>query len=285
MASDSVRLTTAQALVRYLCNQFTEIDGERARLFAGVFGIFGHGNVTCRRRRSTPSTACYRRTAGRTSRAWRWRRSASPRRCAAGSSWRATSSVGPGAMNMVTAAAVAHANRLPLLLLAGDTFHSRIPDPVLQQVEHFDQPSITTSTTPSGRSRATGIASPARRRSCSRCRSRSRRCSTRPTAARRSSASAGRAGRGLRLPGAPLRAGRARGPPPASRPARARRGRRRPAGRQGAADRGGRRRALLARRGGAAALRRAARRARRRDDGGQVVRCSPITRCTPGRSA
>ena len=52
----------------------------------------------------------------------------------------ATSSVGPGAMNMVTAAAVAHANRLPLLLLAGDTFNSRIPDPVLQQVEHFQQP-------------------------------------------------------------------------------------------------------------------------------------------------
>ena len=55
----------------------------------------------------------------------------------------ATSSIGPGAMNMVTAAAVAHANRLPVLLLAGDTFHSRIPDPVLQQVEHFDGPSVT----------------------------------------------------------------------------------------------------------------------------------------------
>jgi 3D-(3,5/4)-trihydroxycyclohexane-1,2-dione acylhydrolase (decyclizing) len=55
----------------------------------------------------------------------------------------ATSSIGPGAMNLVTAAAVAHANRLPLLLLAGDTFHSRIPDPVLQQVEHFDRPSVT----------------------------------------------------------------------------------------------------------------------------------------------
>src|SRR5262249_25660866 len=54
-----------------------------------------------------------------------------------------TSSIGPGATNMVTAAAVAHANRLPLLLLAGDTFASRIPDPVLQQVEHFDQPSVT----------------------------------------------------------------------------------------------------------------------------------------------
>ncbi len=55
----------------------------------------------------------------------------------------ATSSIGPGALNMVTAAAVAHANRLPLLLLAGDTFQSRIPDPVLQQVEHFGSPSTT----------------------------------------------------------------------------------------------------------------------------------------------
>jgi 3D-(3,5/4)-trihydroxycyclohexane-1,2-dione acylhydrolase (decyclizing) len=55
----------------------------------------------------------------------------------------ATSSIGPGAMNMVTAAAVAHANRLPLLLLSGDTFQTRIPDPVLQQIEHFDQPSVT----------------------------------------------------------------------------------------------------------------------------------------------
>ncbi len=55
----------------------------------------------------------------------------------------ATSSIGPGATNMVTAAGVAHSNRLPLLLLAGDTFQSRIPDPVLQQVEHFHDPTMT----------------------------------------------------------------------------------------------------------------------------------------------
>ena len=55
----------------------------------------------------------------------------------------ATSSIGPGALNMVTAAGVAHANRLPVLLLAGDTFQSRIPDPVLQQVEHFGDPTVT----------------------------------------------------------------------------------------------------------------------------------------------
>ena len=55
----------------------------------------------------------------------------------------ATSSIGPGALNMVTAAGVAHSNRLPVLLLAGDTFQSRLPDPVLQQVEHFGDPTIT----------------------------------------------------------------------------------------------------------------------------------------------
>src|SRR6266511_4002384 len=55
----------------------------------------------------------------------------------------ATSSIGPGALNMVTAAGIAHANRLPLLLLSGDVFAGRIPDPVLQQVEHFDDPTLT----------------------------------------------------------------------------------------------------------------------------------------------
>ena len=55
----------------------------------------------------------------------------------------ATSSIGPGAMNMVTAAGVAHSNRLPILLLSGDTFANRVPDPVLQQVEHFHDPTIT----------------------------------------------------------------------------------------------------------------------------------------------
>ena len=58
----------------------------------------------------------------------------------------ATSSIGPGAMNMVTAAGVAHSNRLPILLLSGDTFANRVPDPVLQQVEHFHDPTITSTT-------------------------------------------------------------------------------------------------------------------------------------------
>ena len=137
MTQGTVRLTMAQALVRYLCNQVTEIDGERVPLFAGVFGIFGHGNVTClsealeQVQDQLPT--------------WRGQNEQSMALAAIGYGKAklrrqimvATTSVGPGATNMVTAAGVAHANRLPVLLLCGDTFSNRLPDPVLQQVEHF----------------------------------------------------------------------------------------------------------------------------------------------------
>lgn len=143
MADNTVRLTMAQAVVRYLCSQFTEVDGETLPLFAGVFGIFGHGNVTClaealeRVQDQLPT--------------WRGQNEQSMALAAIGYAKArrrrqimiATSSVGPGATNMVTAAGVAHANRLPLLLLSGDTYVNRLPDPVLQQVEHFGDPSTS----------------------------------------------------------------------------------------------------------------------------------------------
>ena len=143
MTMRTVRLTTAQAIVRYLTVQRTLIDGEERPLFAGVFGIFGHGNVTVPRRgalRRPRALPTYRGQSeqGMALAAIGYAKAMRRRQFMA-----ATSSIGPGAMNMVTAAAVAHANRLPVLLLAGDTFHSRIPDPVLQQVEHFDGPSVT----------------------------------------------------------------------------------------------------------------------------------------------
>jgi 3D-(3,5/4)-trihydroxycyclohexane-1,2-dione acylhydrolase (decyclizing) len=139
----TVRLTTAQAIVRYLTAQRTVVDGDEVPLLAGVFGIFGHGNVTCLgealyEARDALPTYRGQSEQGMALAAIGFAKAMRRRRFMA-----ATSSVGPGAMNMVTAAAVAHANRLPLLLLAGDTFHSRIPDPVLQQVEQFDQPSVT----------------------------------------------------------------------------------------------------------------------------------------------
>src|SRR5882672_6536357 len=143
MVQAKIRLTMAQALVRWLTQQFTEIEGKRVPLFAGVFGIFGHGNVTCLSealeavQQSLPT--------------WRGQNEQSMALAAIGFAKAkrrrqimvATSSIGPGALNMVTAAGTAHANRLPVLLLAGDTFTNRLPDPVLQQVEHFGGPTIT----------------------------------------------------------------------------------------------------------------------------------------------
>lgn len=139
----TIRLTMAQALVRYLVNQFIIINGKKEPLFPGVFGIFGHGNVTCL---SEALVEVKDRLP-----VWRGQNEQSMALAAIGYNKAklrrqimiATSSIGPGATNMVTAAGVAHANRLPLLILAGDTFVNRRPDPVLQQVEHYGNPSIS----------------------------------------------------------------------------------------------------------------------------------------------
>jgi 3D-(3,5/4)-trihydroxycyclohexane-1,2-dione acylhydrolase (decyclizing) len=143
MDGATIRLTMAQALVRWLTQQFTEIDGQRVPLFGGVFGIFGHGNVTCL---SEALEAVQDQLP-----TWRGQNEQSMALAAIGFAKAkrrrqimiATSSIGPGALNMVTAAGTAHANRLPVLLIAGDTFANRIPDPVMQQVEHFGNPTIT----------------------------------------------------------------------------------------------------------------------------------------------
>jgi 3D-(3,5/4)-trihydroxycyclohexane-1,2-dione acylhydrolase (decyclizing) len=139
----TVRFTLAQALVRWLLAQRTELmDGTEAPLFAGVFAIFGHGNVL------GMGTALSEHPELPV---WRGQNEQGMALAAVGLAKAthrrqvgvATSSIGPGALNMVTAAGVAHANRLPLLLLPGDTFVSRAPDPVLQQVEHFGDGTAT----------------------------------------------------------------------------------------------------------------------------------------------
>jgi 3D-(3,5/4)-trihydroxycyclohexane-1,2-dione acylhydrolase (decyclizing) len=140
---ETTRLTTAQAIVRWLLNQYIEIDGEEVPVFAGAFGIFGHGNVTCLAEALQPVQ----------DRLPTWRghneQSMALAAVAYGKAMRgkrimiATSSIGPGCTNMVTAAAVAHANRIPVLLFSGDTFQHRIVDPVLQQVEVFENPTVT----------------------------------------------------------------------------------------------------------------------------------------------
>src|SRR4030081_2726267 len=139
----TVRCTMAQALVRYLCNQFTIIDGKKEMLFPGVFAIFGHGNVTC----LSEALEAVKDTLP----TWRGQNEQSMALAAIGFAKAkrrrqimvATSSIGPGALNMATAAGVAHSNRLPVLLISGHTFTNRLPDPVLQQVEHFGDPTVT----------------------------------------------------------------------------------------------------------------------------------------------
>jgi 3D-(3,5/4)-trihydroxycyclohexane-1,2-dione acylhydrolase (decyclizing) len=143
MPNKTIRLTMAQALVRYLAAQRTETDGSEHRLVNGVFAIFGHGNVAGlgeALQHATDALPVYRahNEQAMAHAAIAFAKASNRRRMMA-----CTTSIGPGATNMVTAAALAHVNRLPVLLLPGDTFASRRPDPVLQQVEDFGEPGVT----------------------------------------------------------------------------------------------------------------------------------------------
>ena len=139
----TIRLTTAQALVKYLVAQRILINGREEKLFPGVLAIFGHGNVT--------SLGVALDEERKNIRTWRGQNEQGMALAAVGFAKAkrrqqimvASSSIGPGALNMVTAAGVAYVDRLPVLFLSGDTFVHRIPDPVLQQGESFIDPSIT----------------------------------------------------------------------------------------------------------------------------------------------
>jgi 3D-(3,5/4)-trihydroxycyclohexane-1,2-dione acylhydrolase (decyclizing) len=139
----TLRLTMAQALVRYLAAQRTEYEGRVESLFAGVWAIFGHGNVAgigealWGARDKLPTWRAHNEQAMAHA-AIAFAKASRRRRMMA-----CTTSIGPGATNMVTAAAVAHVNRLPVLLLPGDVFASRRPDPVLQQVEDFGDGTVS----------------------------------------------------------------------------------------------------------------------------------------------
>jgi 3D-(3,5/4)-trihydroxycyclohexane-1,2-dione acylhydrolase (decyclizing) len=131
----TLRLTTAQALVRFLAAQYVERDGVRHRFFAGCFGIFGHGNVAGigQALHQHPELLTYYQA--RNEQAMVHAAAGYARMCNRLATLACTTSIGPGATNMLTAAAGATINRLPVLLLPGDVFASRIPDPVLQQLE------------------------------------------------------------------------------------------------------------------------------------------------------
>ncbi|MYV96831.1 thiamine pyrophosphate-binding protein, partial [Streptomyces sp. SID3343] len=131
----TVRMTTGQALVRFLARQYTERDGIEHRLIEGCFGIFGHGNVAGLGQAllERPADLTYHQARNEQAMVHaavafaRTRRRLSTLAC--------TASVGPGATNMVTGAALATINRLPVLLLPGDTFATRVASPVLQELE------------------------------------------------------------------------------------------------------------------------------------------------------
>ncbi|MEP2781604.1 MAG: 3D-(3,5/4)-trihydroxycyclohexane-1,2-dione acylhydrolase (decyclizing) [Pseudoruegeria sp.] len=135
-------LTTAQAIIKWLENQYIEIDGEELRVCGGGFGIFGHGNVSCL------GEALY--GVQDTLPLYRGQNEQSMGFAAAGyaKQWLrqrfmfCTASAGPGTSNLVTSAGLAHANRLPMLLLCGDAFITRLPDPVLQQMENYNDPTF-----------------------------------------------------------------------------------------------------------------------------------------------
>jgi 3D-(3,5/4)-trihydroxycyclohexane-1,2-dione acylhydrolase (decyclizing) len=141
--SATIRLTMAQALVRYLAAQRVATADGVVPLFGGVFAIFGHGNVAgvgetlYQHRRELPTYRAHNEQ-GMAHAAIAYAKAHMRRRMMA-----CTTSIGPGATNLVTAAALAHVNRLPVLLLPGDGFVSRAPDPVLQQVEDFQDGTVS----------------------------------------------------------------------------------------------------------------------------------------------
>ncbi|MGW6858727.1 3D-(3,5/4)-trihydroxycyclohexane-1,2-dione acylhydrolase (decyclizing) [Streptomyces xanthophaeus] len=131
-----MRLTVAQALVRFLGSQYTERDGRRRRLIAATWGIFGHGNVAGIGQallESGPGTMPFLQ--GRNEQAMVHAAVGYARQCGRLSAHAVTTSIGPGATNLVTGAALATVNRIPVLLLPGDAFATRPADPVLQQLE------------------------------------------------------------------------------------------------------------------------------------------------------
>jgi len=139
----TVRLTAAQAAVRWLANQYVEVDGAEVPFFAGCWAIFGHGNVAGlgeALQSAQDSLPTYRahNEQGMAHAAIAYAKQLRRQRAMV-----CTTSIGPGATNMVTAAALAHVNRLPVLFLPGDVYASRRPDPVLQQIEDFGDGTVS----------------------------------------------------------------------------------------------------------------------------------------------
>ena len=141
-ADKTIRLTTAQAIIRYLAAQYIDIDGEKTRVCGGGFGIFGHGNVPCLGEALYDHRDVLPLYRGQNEQGMGFAAAAYAKYHLRQKFMFCTASAGPGTANLLTAAALCHANRLPMLMLCGDTFLTRLPDPVLQQLEHFGNPAL-----------------------------------------------------------------------------------------------------------------------------------------------
>lgn len=130
-----IRLTMAQALLKFLDQQYISVDGVETKFVKGVMGIFGHGNVTGIGEALERSPGELQYIQGKNEQGMVHAATAYAKQTNRKQIYACTSSIGPGALNMVTAAATATVNRIPVLLLPGDNFASRQPDPVLQQLE------------------------------------------------------------------------------------------------------------------------------------------------------
>ncbi|AXF77344.1 3D-(3,5/4)-trihydroxycyclohexane-1,2-dione acylhydrolase (decyclizing) [Erwinia tracheiphila] len=140
-----LRLTMAQALIKFLDNQYLNVDGEELKFVKGIFAIFGHGNVLGLGQALDQEGGELRLFQGRNEQGMAHAATGFARQSLRRQIIACTSSIGPGAANMITAAATATANHIPLLLLPGDVFATRQPDPVLQQIEQHYDLSISTN--------------------------------------------------------------------------------------------------------------------------------------------
>lgn len=141
----TIRLTMAQALVKFLDNQYVEFDGKENKFVKGVFTIFGHGNVLGLGQALEQDPGDLVVHQGRNEQGMAHAAIGFAKQKHRKQIYACTSSIGPGAANMVTAAATASANRIPVLFLPGDTYASRQPDPVLQQIDNFHDYTVTTN--------------------------------------------------------------------------------------------------------------------------------------------
>jgi len=139
----TLRLTAAQALVRYLAAQRIDLDGVQTPFFAGVWAIFGHGNVAGLGEALAGAKDILPTFRAHNEQAMAHAAIAYAKQMRRRRAMVCTTSIGPGATNMVTAAALAHVNRLPVLLIPGDVFAGRRPDPVLQQLEDFEDGTVS----------------------------------------------------------------------------------------------------------------------------------------------